>query len=103
MASKNHPARPCGRNAADAADLDDASGGRYLPEYKATRAQAGDFLSLCYNPELAAEVTLQPIRRYGFDAAILFADILVVAPSVGRRSLVCHGRRAAPVDDHDGG
>ncbi len=52
--------------------------GRYLPEYKATRAQAGDFLSLCYNPELAAEVTLQPIRRYGFDAAILFADILLV-------------------------
>ncbi len=43
--------------------------GRYLPEYRATRAKAGDFLSLCYNPELAAEVTLQPIRRYGFDAA----------------------------------
>ena len=53
--------------------------GRYLPEYKATRAQAGDFLSLCYNPELAAEVTFQPIRRYGFDAAILFADILLGA------------------------
>ena len=52
--------------------------GRYLPEYRATRAQAGDFLSLCYNSELAAEVTLQPIRRYGFDAAILFADILLV-------------------------
>ena len=51
--------------------------GRYLPEYRATRAQAGDFLSLCYNSELAAEVTLQPIRRYGFDAAILFADILL--------------------------
>ena len=49
--------------------------GRYLPEYRATRAEAGDFLSLCYNSELAAEVTLQPIRRYGFDAAILFADI----------------------------
>ena len=57
--------------------------GRYLPEYRATRAQAGDFLSLCYNPELAAEVTLQPIRRYGFDAAILFADILLVPDAIG--------------------
>ena len=44
--------------------------GRYLPEYRATRAEAGDFLSLCYNSDLAAEVTLQPIRRYGFDAGI---------------------------------
>ncbi len=57
--------------------------GRYLPEYRATRAQAGDFLSLCYAPELAAEVTLQPIRRYGFDAAILFADILLVPQALG--------------------
>jgi uroporphyrinogen decarboxylase len=57
--------------------------GRYLPEYRATRAQAGDFLSLCYNPDLAAEVTLQPIRRYGFDAAILFADILLVPDALG--------------------
>ncbi len=57
--------------------------GRYLPEYRATRAQAGDFLSLCYNPELAAEVTLQPIRRYGFDAAILFADILLIPDALG--------------------
>ena len=57
--------------------------GRYLPEYRATRAQAGDFLSLCYNPELAAEVTLQPIRRYGFDAAILFADILLICQALG--------------------
>ncbi|MEL7345375.1 MAG: uroporphyrinogen decarboxylase family protein, partial [Pseudomonadota bacterium] len=57
--------------------------GRYLPEYKATRAQAGDFLSLCYTPDLAAEVTLQPIRRYGFDAAILFADILLVPQALG--------------------
>jgi|TARA_R110000787_G_scaffold108071_1_gene216317 uroporphyrinogen decarboxylase len=57
--------------------------GRYLPEYKATRAKAGDFLSLCYNPELAAEVTLQPIRRYGFDAAILFADILLLPQAFG--------------------
>ncbi|WP_405109372.1 uroporphyrinogen decarboxylase [Phaeobacter sp. BS52] len=57
--------------------------GRYLPEYRATRAEAGDFLSLCYNPELATEVTLQPIRRYGFDAAILFADILLVPQALG--------------------
>ncbi|MEM0937627.1 MAG: uroporphyrinogen decarboxylase [Pseudomonadota bacterium] len=57
--------------------------GRYLPEYRATRAQAGDFLSLCYNSELAAEVTLQPIRRYGFDAAILFADILLIPDALG--------------------
>jgi len=57
--------------------------GRYLPEYRATRAEAGDFLSLCYNSELAAEVTLQPIRRYGFDAAILFADILLVPQALG--------------------
>ncbi len=57
--------------------------GRYLPEYRATRARAGDFLSLCYNSELAAEVTLQPIRRYGFDAAIMFADILLVPQALG--------------------
>jgi len=57
--------------------------GRYLPEYRATRRKAGDFLSLCYTPELAAEVTLQPIRRYGFDAAILFADILLVPQALG--------------------
>lgn len=57
--------------------------GRYLPEYKATRAKAGDFLSLCYNPDLATEVTMQPIRRYGFDAAILFADILLVPQALG--------------------
>lgn len=57
--------------------------GRYLPEYRATRAQAGDFLSLCYNSKLAAEVTLQPIRRYGFDASILFADILLLPQALG--------------------
>lgn len=57
--------------------------GRYLPEYRSTRALAGDFLSLCYNPELAAEVTLQPIRRFGFDAAIIFADILLVPQALG--------------------
>ena len=59
--------------------------GRYLPEYRATRAQAGDFLSLCYNSDLAAEVTLQPIRRYGFDAAILFADILLICQALGAK------------------
>ena len=57
--------------------------GRDLPEYHATRAQAGDFLSLCYTPDLAAEVTLQPIHRYGFDAAILFADILLIPQALG--------------------
>lgn len=57
--------------------------GRYLPEYRETRAVAGDFLSLCYNSELAAEVTLQPIRRYGFDASILFADILLIPDALG--------------------
>ncbi len=57
--------------------------GRYLPEYRATRAKAGDFLILCYTPELAAEVTLQPIRRYGFDAAIMFADILLIPDALG--------------------
>src|SRR6056297_669070 len=57
--------------------------GRYLPEYRATREKAGDFLSLCYNSELATEVTLQPIRRYGFDGAILFADILLVPQALG--------------------
>ena len=57
--------------------------GRYLPEYRETRARAGGFLDLCYTPELAAEVTLQPIRRYGFDAAILFADILLVPQALG--------------------
>ena len=58
--------------------------GRYLPEYRATRTEAGDFLKLCYNSDLAAEVTLQPIRRYGFDAAILFADILLLPQALGR-------------------
>ena len=57
--------------------------GRYLPEYRETRKKAGSFLDLCYTPELAEEVTLQPIRRFGFDAAILFADILLIPQALG--------------------
>ena len=57
--------------------------GRYLPEYRAVRAQAGDFIALCTNPALAAEVTLQPVRRFGMDAAILFSDILILPWALG--------------------
>lgn len=59
--------------------------GRYLPEYRKVRAQVGDFLELCYTPSAAAEVTLQPIRRYGMDAAILFADILLIPDALGQK------------------
>ena len=57
--------------------------GRYLAEYRATRARAGNFMNLCKSPDMACEVTLQPIDRYGFDAAILFSDILTVPDAMG--------------------
>ncbi len=65
--------------------------GRYLPEYRALRAQANGFLDLCFDPARAAEVTLQPIRRFGFDAAILFSDILVVPHALGQRVTFVEG------------
>ena len=78
--------------------------GRYLPEYRETRKQAGSFLDLCYTPELAEEVTLQPIRRYGFDAAILFADILLVPQALGCDLWFVEGEgpRLSPVEGRDG-
>ena len=77
--------------------------GRYLSEYQATRAQAGGFLDLCYTPELAEEVTLQPIRRYGFDAAILFADILLIPQALGQELWfeTGEGPRLAPISNAD--
>src|SRR5579885_2985337 len=59
--------------------------GRYLPEYRALRAKASSFLDFCYTPALAAEATLQPVRRFGFDAAILFSDILVIPDALGQK------------------
>jgi uroporphyrinogen decarboxylase len=74
--------------------------GRYLPEYRALRAKAGGFLDLCFTPEYAAEVTLQPIRRFGFDAAIIFSDILVIPHALGRevRFEAGEGPRLEPLD-----
>jgi len=75
--------------------------GRYLPEYRAVREKAGGFLDLCFNPELAAEVTLQPVKRFGFDAAILFSDILIVPLALGRKVefLVGEGPKLEPLAD----
>ena len=66
--------------------------GRYLPEYRETRKRAGSFLDLCYTPEFAVEVTMQPIRRFGFDASILFSDILVIPDAMGRSVRFEEGR-----------
>ena len=75
--------------------------GRYLPEYRETRAKAGSFLDLCYTPDHAVEVTLQPIRRYGFDAAILFSDILVIPDALKRNVRFKRGmdREMDPIDE----
>jgi uroporphyrinogen decarboxylase len=75
--------------------------GRYLPEYRAVRARAGSFLNLCFNPELATEVTLQPVRRFGFDAAILFSDILVIPHALGQTVQFVEGEgpRLSPLTD----
>lgn len=77
--------------------------GRYLPEYRQLRAKAGSFLDLCFTPEYAAEVTLQPIRRFGFDAAIIFSDILVIPHALGRavRFEAGEGPRLDPLDTPD--
>jgi len=78
--------------------------GRYLPEYRAVREKAGSFLNLVLTPELAAEVTLQPVRRFGFDAAILFSDILVIPHALGQHVTfaVGEGPQLDPIADRRG-
>jgi uroporphyrinogen decarboxylase len=75
--------------------------GRYLPEYRATRQKAGSFLDLCFNPQLAAEVTLQPIKRFNFDGAILFSDILVIPYALGRKVdfVAGEGPKLEPIEE----
>jgi uroporphyrinogen decarboxylase len=77
--------------------------GRYLPEYRALRADKGGFLELCYDPDSAADVTLQPVRRFGFDGAILFSDILVVPHAMGQDLWfeTGEGPRLAPVVENE--
>ena len=65
--------------------------GRYLPEYRQLRVKAGGFLNLCYTPDFAVEVTMQPIQRFGLDAAILFSDILVVPDGLGQNVTFVEG------------
>lgn len=77
--------------------------GRHLPEYRATRAEAGSFMDLCLHPRLAAEVTLQPVRRYATDAAILFSDILIVPWAMGQGLTFAEGEgpRLPPIRDRE--
>src|SRR5207237_8851427 len=77
--------------------------GRYLPEYRALRAKARDFVDFCLTPELAADATLQPVRRFGMDAAILFADILLVPLALGQKlGFGEDGPLLDAIADHDG-